>query len=108
VRPIGIFALALALAACTSMQWAKPDAAPEQVSRDGLECDQRARREASAAEWLHPPVPPVYARDEKGRGPFIWPTGSAVDPYAGEVADQNRIVRLCMESKGYTLAPARQ
>jgi hypothetical protein len=88
------------------MAWVKPDAAPEQVSRDELECNQLARREASTAEWFHPPVPPVYMRDEKGRGPFVWPTGSAVDPYPRQMVDEGKVAQACMQSRGYSLVHA--
>ncbi|MGH8691304.1 MAG: hypothetical protein ACREUS_09785 [Burkholderiales bacterium] len=102
-----IVILALALAACTPMQWAKQDAAAGQVGRDEQECRQIAWREASTrGGWYYRPVDPVFARDSMGRGFFIWPSGSMVDPFGYQLLEENRLAQFCMESKGYTLVPA--
>jgi len=105
MRPIVI--LALALAACTPMQWVKQDAAAEQIGRDEQECRQIAWREASTSRgWYYRPVDPVFASDSTGRGFFIWPSGSVVDPFGYQLLEENRLAQFCMESKGYSLVPA--
>jgi len=105
MRVTVILALALALAACTPMQWTKQDAAADQIGRDEQECRQLAWREASVRAVYYR-VDPVFTGDPtSGRGFFIWPSGSVVDPFGYQLLEENRLAQFCMESKGYTLAP---
>jgi hypothetical protein len=48
---------------------------------------------------------PVFARDSMGRGFFMWPSGSVVDPYGYQLADEQRLTQFCMEARGYDLVP---
>ncbi len=105
MRPIVI--LALALAACTPLRWAKQDAAAEQIGRDEQECRQIAWQKASTSRGsYYRPVDPVFAADSTGRGSFIWPSGSVVDPFGYQLLEEDRLAQFCMESKGYSLVPA--
>jgi hypothetical protein len=40
-----------------------------------------------------------------GRGVFVWPSGSVVDPYGYQLADEQRLAQFCMEARGYDLVP---
>lgn len=95
--------LVAALAACTPMQWAKPDAPLEQISRDEKECRDLAWREANIRGPLYHPVAPVFARDAMGRGAMIWPSGAYVDPFGHQIVEENRLAQFCMEARGYNL-----
>lgn len=99
-------ALTALLGACTSMQWAKPEASGEQIARDEQECRQAAWREASARYWFHQPFAPVFVPHPRGGGFFAWPTGALVDPYGNQLLEESRLTQFCMESKGYRLQPA--
>ena len=98
--------LAVPLAACTPMQWVKPEASGEQITRDEQDCRQAAWREASARYWFHQPLGPVFVPSASGGGFFAWPTGAMVDPYGHQMLEENRLAQFCMESKGYQLTPA--
>jgi len=100
-------ALAFLLAcACTPMQWQKEDFSAEQLRADEQECRQLAWREASYRSWHYQAmIGPVFARDPSGRGFFVWPTTSMVDPYGYQLMEENRLAQFCMESKGYLLVP---
>lgn len=96
----------LLLAACTPMQWQRADATPEQLRADEQECRSLAWREASYRSWQYQSMMgPVFARDATGRGLFVWPGGSVVDPYGYQLADEQRLAQFCMESRGYDLVP---
>ena len=96
----------LLLAACTPMQWQRTDATPEQLRADEQECRNLAWREASYRSFQYQTMMgPVFARDASGRGFFVWPSGSVVDPYGHQLADEQRFAQFCMESKGYELVP---
>jgi hypothetical protein len=106
VRRIAILALASA-AACTPMQWHKPDVTAEQLRADEEECRSRAWREASLHAWQYQSVwGPAFARDPYGRGVTVWPSGPMMDPYGYQMLEENRLTQFCMEAKGYRLAPA--
>jgi hypothetical protein len=89
------------------MQWQRADATPEQLRADEQECRSLAWREASYRSWQYQSMMgPVFARDATGRGFFVWPSGSMVDPYGHQMLEQQRLANFCMEAKGYKLAPA--
>ncbi len=98
--------IALQLAGCTPMQWQRAVATPEQLRADEQECRSLAWREASYRSWQYQSMMgPVFARDATGRGFFVWPSGSMVDPYGYQLADEQRLAQFCMESRGYELVP---
>jgi hypothetical protein len=103
MRCIAAFLLALALGACTSMQWVKEDVSSDQLRRDQAECQQAAQREASARYGFYRPVEPVFVGGPSGA--FAWSGGSVVDPYAYQMLDEYRLADFCMESRGYRLTP---
>src|SRR5882762_4812940 len=71
----------LITAACTPMQWVKPDATAEQLQNDSEQCHQDAWREAQLRSWAYQPLAPYFTRDALGR-PFIaWPYRSYGDPF---------------------------
>ena len=102
MRRLLIPALA-ALAACTPMQWVKPDAPMEQIAQDEKQCRDLAWREANIRSSLYHPVGPVFARDSMGRGAMMWPSGAYVDPFGYQIVEENRLTQFCMEAKGYSL-----
>jgi hypothetical protein len=105
MRRIAILALALT-SGCTPMEWQKADTSPEQFRADEQACRQQAAREASYRAWHYQSMlGPVFVRDAAGRGAFVWPSGSVVDPYGYQLVEENRLAQFCMESKGYVLAP---
>ena len=88
------------------MQWVRPDATPEQLRADLSECDQRAAYEARLSSWRYQgAMAPVFARDASGRGFFVWPSTSLVDPYGNQLMEERRLAQFCMEAKGYDLVP---
>ena len=98
--------ISLLLAACTPMQWQRADATPAQLRADEQECRTFAWREASYRAWQYQSmVGPVFARDSMGRGFFVWPSGSVVDPFGHQMADEQRLAQFCMEARGYELVP---
>jgi hypothetical protein len=100
MRRIAIFFLGLA-AGCTPMLWQKPDVSAEQLRADEADCRQRAAREASFSAWhYHAMFEPHFSR-----GGVVWPSGAMVDPYGGQLMEENRLSQFCMESKGYALVP---
>lgn len=108
MRPLATLALAAAtgLAACTPMQWVKPDVAAEQVGRDERACQQSAWREASTRTWYYQRIGPIVIQDSLGRQSVVWPSGAFVDPFGHQFLEESRLAHFCMESKGYQLAPA--
>jgi hypothetical protein len=90
-----------ALAACTPMQWAKPDADAEQIARDEKACRDLAWREANVRASLYP-VGPVFVPDSMGRGAMSWPSGANVDPFGYQMVEENRLAQSCMEARGYS------
>ena len=102
MRRLIALTLAAGLAACTPMQWVKPDASAEQIRMDEQACRQAAWREAQFQSFLyqHPFQPMVVAP-----GQVIWPSGAMVDPYGHQLLYENRLADFCMESKGYQLVP---
>ncbi len=94
------------LAACAPMQWVKADATPEQMNRDGMQCQQDAWREARLHPWYYPPIGPVVAQDAAGRISIGWPSGPFADPFGDPFLEEGRLAQYCMRSKGYELVPA--
>src|SRR6266850_6295442 len=93
-------------AACTLMQWVKPDATPEQLSQDMAQCRQDAWREAQFRTWLYRPIGPTMVQDAQGRRFFVWPSSPFGDPFSDQLMEEARLASFCMRSKGYELAPA--
>jgi len=81
--------LCAALAACTPMQWVKPDASAEQLERDIAACRRQARQEARFGGWLDRSVGPRYLGD----------------PLGERFMEESRLAHFCMRAKGYQLAP---
>jgi len=93
---------AAALAACTPVQWVKPDAPAEQVRSDEQACRQAAWREAQLQSYLYQyQYQPIVVAP----GQVIWPSGALVDPYGNQMLAESRLAQFCMESKGYQLVP---
>ncbi len=101
---IAIAAAALA-AACTPMQWVKPDATAEQLQQDSIHCQQEAWREARLRSWYYRPFAPVFIRDASGRNFLGWPYGAYGDPFCDPYLEESRLAQFCMRSKGYELLP---
>ena len=78
---------AACLAACTPMQWVKPGATPEEMSRDATQCQDEAFLEANTHLW------PYY------RGRRL--SSLRNDPFF----DEARLTNFCMRIKGYELVP---
>jgi len=102
-RPIAC--AALAAAACTPMQWVKPEATPEQLDQDAAQCQQEAWREARFRTWLYRPVGPAMLQDAQGRRFFVWPASPFGDPFSDQLMEEARLASFCMRSKGYELVP---
>jgi hypothetical protein len=104
VHPIAC--AALAAAACTPMQWVKPDATPEQLDQDAARCQQEAWREARFRTWLYRPIGPTLVQDAQGRRFYVWPASPLGDPFSDQLMEEARLESFCMRSKGYELVPA--
>ena len=91
-------ALALVAAACTPMEWVRPDADPAQAQADAQDCQMRAGQEARwrALEY-RAMYGPAFYYDRFGR-PF------PMRPYDA-LADEQRLAHFCMRAKGYELQP---
>jgi hypothetical protein len=105
MRLFAVAVCVLGLAACTPMQWVKPDTTPEQLSQDALQCQQDAWREARTRYWYYRPMGPVVAHDAAGRPLVIWPSGPFSDPFTDPALEEGRLAQFCMRSKGYQLVP---
>jgi hypothetical protein len=98
-------ALALLLAGCTPMEWVRPDATPEQVDADAVQCQRDAWYEATSRYWYYRPLAPMVFRDALGRPVFARPYGYASDPFGDPLLEEARLAQFCMRNKGYELAP---
>lgn len=105
MRRIALLAL-LAMGGCTPMQWTRPDASPEQLSRDLKECQDEAFWEAQRRPLGFPTMGPVVVQDSAGRRFFVYPYGPFADPYGDRFIEEGRLANGCMRSRGYQLAPA--
>lgn len=95
----GSLALLLALAACSSGQWIKPDTSREKAAQDLSEC----RHVAEVANRRDSDIDTDILAS---RGPD-WERASIIATKRAEFADSNRarsgdIVNRCMIAKGYT------
>ena len=91
--------LLLLLAACTPMQWVRPDSPPpEHIQADVQHCQAAAWNEARMRNLTSFP----------GYGPWRYrsPYSPFGDPYGDRFLDESRLADFCMRSKGYELAPA--
>ena len=97
------FVFALVAAACTPMQWVKPDADPAQMKADGQECQMQAWQDAQwrALEY-RAMFGPVYYVDRLGR-PVIAPR--PYEAFADPYMEEQRLTHFCMRAKGYALEP---
>lgn len=98
LRVIAVVGLLLfSVTACAPLEWARPDATPEQVRADATDCQQRAAQEAQWRSFAAPHLAPAW-RQPYRRGP-LWR-----DPFWDDTfLDETRLARFCMESRGYRL-----
>jgi hypothetical protein len=94
---IAVTAAALA-AACTPLQWVKPEATAEQSREDAIQCQQDAWREARSRSWFYRPL----GHDPRCLGS---PSGLCGDPFWDPYFEESRLTQFCMRGKGYTLQP---
>ncbi|MGQ0544324.1 MAG: hypothetical protein ACT4P3_03205 [Betaproteobacteria bacterium] len=100
---IAIAAAALVLAACTPMQWVKPDAAPGQFQADMDECRKQAWQEAQMRMAFYHPMAPAVVTDSLGRRLLVYPYGPFADPFGHQFMEEDRLAEFCMQNKGWTL-----
>ena len=98
----------LVLAACTPVQWVKPDAGAAQLDADSRECQMQAWQEARwrALSYYGMYGPTLY-RDSFGRPFFISPHGPFWDPLGERFMEESRLASFCMRAKGYELQPTK-
>ena len=98
--------LLLGLTACTPMEWVRPDATPQPVEADAVQCQQEAWREANNYYLGYRAFGPWMYRDAFSR-PFLFhPVGPFYDPTSDRYLEEQRLANFCMRAKGYDLAPA--
>jgi hypothetical protein len=97
--------LAFLVAACTPMEWVRPDAPPEQAQADSQQCQMAAWQEARwrALEYRSMWGPAFYY-DRFGRAV---PAPLAFNPFADPYMEEQRLANFCMRAKGYELLPTR-
>ena len=103
MRPTSTATLALALAACTPMQWSKQDLSAEQLARDQSACEEQAFREANLR---YNPFGPAVFQDSLSRRFNIYPTGPFADQFGNQLMEESRLTSLCMRNEGYERVPA--
>jgi hypothetical protein len=86
-----IAVLACILASCTSLQWVKPGATPEQAQLDEVQCQN-----AAAAEG------PIYPWPAPWYGWRGWYSPWGPDPWY----EESRLADFCIRTRGYALVPA--
>jgi hypothetical protein len=96
-----VLALALACAACTPMQWVKPDAGAAERDKDLAECGREAWLEAYSRTVFTGPAAPVVIRDAQGRLVTVNPYGPLSDPFFLE----SQLTERCMRLRGWRLEP---
>src|SRR5438132_977521 len=89
-----IATLALALAACTPMQWLRSDVTPEQAAADEELCREAAWREASFVYADYGAFGPWMNRDVFGR-PLFYPPAGPFFSAARSCARTARRARVC-------------
>ena len=103
MRAILVILVAVTQCACTSMEWVKSDATPEQRSDDLQVCQQEAWRAAQLYDWYYRPAgATVIGRDFLGR-PYVYPRTPFYDPFTDPQMEEARLTNFCMKSKGYEL-----
>ena len=92
------------------MDWARPDATPDQKEADLQSCRQLASREAT---W--PPtgyyggVGPLAWYDPYGFRMYPWPYYTPLaDPYGERFLQESRLTDFCMRARGYELAQVKK
>ena len=83
------------------MEWAKPDATPEQLAVDTQQCEQEAWRQVNYTYAGYTAFGPWLFRGD----PLNHPVGPFFDPYYDRTMEQQRLANFCMRAKGYDLAP---
>lgn len=107
MRPVRLAAAAVALSACTPMQWVRDGAvpAPEALEKDAAACRQQAWREAQYRAFAYRPFGPFAMRGGSGRGFYGWPYGAYAYPFGDPFFEEGRLADFCMRAKGYELVP---
>jgi hypothetical protein len=95
--------IALLASGCTSMEWVKADAAPQQLRADLTECQDMAWREARGRILYLYPMAPAVVHDSLGRRMLIYPYGPFADPFGQQFMEEARLTDFCMHSKGWKL-----
>jgi hypothetical protein len=106
MRP-AIAAAAVALCACTPMQWVRDGAvpAPDALEQDSSICRQQAWQEAQSRAFYYRPYGPFAGRGGFSR-PFLgWPYGPYSYPFGDPLLEETRLADFCMRAKGYELVP---
>lgn len=94
-------ATALALAACAPKSWTKEGASDEQLAVDQRACELAAtqevqRRQSRSVSTMGPAVVgPTRRSTSPSGGPFA-------DARGTQLADEDQLVRECMQEKGYS------
>jgi hypothetical protein len=86
------------------MQWVKPGADAQQLSKDIAQCQQQARHDAWLHYWPRPRVP-IVVRDAKGRRFVIWQRDDLFDPFGDQFMEEHRLTYYCLWANGYELVP---
>ncbi|HUQ76419.1 MAG TPA: hypothetical protein VM183_16980 [Burkholderiales bacterium] len=101
-------ALVLLAAACTPMQWARPDADASQLDADTRDCQVQAWNEARWRSYQYAGMyGPFLYRDSLGRPFAAWPQGPFGDPFGERFMEESRLANFCMRTKGYELQPTK-
>lgn len=97
-------ALALAVAACTPMQWVKEDADPMQAEADSRACQTAAWQEARWRSFMYQGMyAHAFYRDALGRPYYAVPR--PYDAFGDPFMEEQRLLDFCMRAKGYELQP---
>ena len=105
-RVLCLAAAAVALCACTPMQWVREGGVvpePAALENDSAGCRQLAWSEAQYRAWAYRPFPYV-SRDAFGRSYVAWPYGYPYG-YRDPFFEEARLMNFCMRAKGYELVP---
>jgi hypothetical protein len=99
--------IALLLAGCAPMQWAREGASAEQLQDDQRACEEQAYREASLRFYnYYPGMGPAIFQDSLGRRLAVYPSGPFADQFGNQLMEETRLTSFCMRAKGYDLVPA--
>jgi hypothetical protein len=99
-------ALLMLAAACTPVQWVRPDADAAQLDADSRQCQMQAWQEARWRSFSYFGMDgPYFYRDPLGR-PFLASAhGPFRDPFGDRFMEESRLANFCMRAKGYELQP---